>query len=129
MSGIAQGVPQRITAFVDPKTGIMTPAWYRFFYSLWERTGGAPATTPIDDVITWVNMADTPTPSPPEDGAMLAFLMGDTAAPEADGYADPMADTPAPTPPEDAALLAALMADTPTEPENDPALVAMMVAD
>lgn len=129
MNGVAQGIPQRLTAFVDLKTGALTPAWYRFFYSLWERTGGAPATTALGDVIGWVNMDDTPTPTPPEDGALLAFLMGDTAPPADDGYTDPMADTAAPTPPDEAALLAALMADTPTEPENDPALVAMMVAD
>ena len=129
MSGIAQGVPQRITAFVDPKTGIMTPAWYRFFYSLWERTGGAPATSTMEDIIETLKMSDVAPAPNPEPAAWLGTLLGDAAAPEADGYADPMADTPAATPPEDAALLAALMADTPTEPENDPALVAMMVAD
>jgi hypothetical protein len=114
MSGIAQGIPQRLTAFVDIKTGALTPPWYRFFYSLWERTGGAPATSTIEDVISWQNMDDTAVPTPPEEAALLAFLM---------------ADTMEPTPPEDAAMLAAAMADTATEPENDPALVALMVAD
>ena len=129
MSGIAQGVPQRITSFVDPKTGIMTPAWYRFFYSLWERTGGAPAASTTDDVIGWMNMADTPVSPPPEGAAMMAFLMADAAVAAPAGYVDIVGDTPAPAPPESAAWLDSMRADTAGKPENDPALVALMVAD
>lgn len=149
MSGIAQGLPQRMTAFVDQRTGLVTDAWWRFLNSLWQRTGGAQPTSGIDDLIEWQNMADVPLPTPPDAGAWLGFLMGDapTPPPSLLVYADPMGDVvPAPSPEtaawlatamadappavqsEVAAWLAYAMADVPRVPENDPALIAMMVS-
>lgn len=133
MSGTAQGLPQRMTAFVDPKTGLVSETWWRFLNSLWSRTGGAQSTASLDDAINYGLMADTPAPEPAEPAVMLAAMMADAPAasePEpAALLAALMADTPAASEPEDAAWMAATMADTPAEPENDPALVALMVAD
>ncbi len=111
MSGTSQGLPQRMTAFVDPKTGLVSETWWRFLNSLWTRTGGAQSTASLEDAINYGLMADTPAPEPAEVAALLAALM---------------ADTPAAGEPD---WLPAAMADTPAEPENDPALVAWMVAD
>lgn len=113
MSGIAQGVPQRITSFVDPKTGIMTPAWYRFFYSLWERTGGAPATSTIEDIIETLKMSDVAPAPNPEPAAWLGTLLGDVAVPQST---------------ESAVWQAVAAGDVPRTPENDPMLIALMVA-
>jgi hypothetical protein len=108
MSGIAQGIPQALTKFVDPKTGILHASWYRFFNSLWLRTGGAAATTPVEDVIDWMNMADVPVPTPPEAAALMAYLMADAPQLPPASF-DPMGDVP-------------------RQPENDPALIALMVS-
>lgn len=128
MSGIAQGLPQRMTAFVDPKTGLVSDSWWRFLNSLWQRTGGAQPTTPTDDVIAYTQMADEPEPALPEPGALLAFIMEDTPQPEP-VFLDPMAETVPPVDADQIALLAQAIDDTQSPPENDPALIAMMVAD
>ena len=147
MSGTAQGLPQRMTAFVDPKTGLVSDTWWRFLNSIWNRTGGAPATSGTDDIIAWQNMADVPVATPPDGAAFLAAMMADVPTVAQGGFMDPMGD---PVPAHDPALaawlavamadvpalpqadaiawLASLMADAPRVPENDPALVAMMVS-
>lgn len=147
MSGNAQGIPQRLTAFVDPKTGLVSETWWRFLNSIWQRTGGAPAVTGTDDIIAWTNMADVPVATPPDGAAFLAAMMADVPTMAQGGFADPMGDVmPAPDPAL-AAWLAVAMADAPAlpqadafawlaslmdeparVPENDPALVAMMVS-
>jgi len=41
MSGaLTQGIPQRLTAFVNPQTGLMSPEWWHFLHSIWLRGGG-----------------------------------------------------------------------------------------
>lgn len=147
MSGNAQGIPQRLTAFVDPKTGLVSETWWRFLNSIWQRTGGAPAVTSTDDIIAWTNMADVPVATPPDGAAFLAAMMADVPTAAQGGFVDPMGDMmPAPDPAL-AAWLAVAMADAPAlpqtdafawlaslmdeparAPENDPALVAMMVS-
>lgn len=113
MSGIAQGVPQRMTAFVDPRSGVMTPAWYRFFYSIWERTGGAPATSTIDDVIETLKMSDVTPAANPEPAAWLSAVLGDVVTP---------------TQTESAVWQAVAAGDVPRVPENDPMMISLMVA-
>ena len=147
MSGTAQGIPQRMTAFVDTKSGLVSDTWWRFLQTLWVRTGGAPATSGTDDIINWQNMADVPVATPPDGAAFLAAMMADVPTVAQGGFVDPMGD---PIPAPDAALaawLAVAMADAPAMPqaeaiawlaslmdepqrvpENDPALVAMMVS-
>ena len=147
MSGTAQGIPQRMTAFVDPKSGLVSDTWWRFLNSIWIRTGGAPATPGIDDVINYQIMADVPVATPPDGAAFLAAMMADVPTTAQGGFVDPMGDVlPAPDPAL-AAWLAVAMADVPAlpqaeaiawlaslmdepqrVPENDPALVAMMVS-
>lgn len=147
MSGIAQGLPQRMTAFVDPKTGLVSDAWWRFLNSLWQRTGGAQPTSSVDDLIEWQNLADVQAATPPEAAAWLGFMIGDVVPAVPAVWVDPMADVvPAPSPEtaawlaaamadasppvqaEVAAWLAYMMADVVRVPENDPALIAMMVS-
>lgn len=147
MSGNAQGLPQRMTAFVDPRTGLVSDAWWRFLNALYQRTGGATGSSSTDDIIEFMNMADVPLATPPEGAAWLAAMMADVPSVPQGGFVDPMGDPiPAPSPEtaawlaaamadappqvqiETIAWLAALMADAPTQPENDPALIAMMVS-
>ena len=98
MSG-AQGIPQRMTAFVDPKTGLVSEAWYRFIWSIWNRTGGAAATSGTDDIIAWQNMADVPVATPPDGAAFLAAMMADVPTVAQSSFVDPMGDPiPAPDP-------------------------------
>ena len=40
MSVQNQGLPPVGLPIVDPMTGILTPAWFQFMASLWQRTGG-----------------------------------------------------------------------------------------
>lgn len=124
MSG-AQGLPQRMTQFVDAKTGLVTDTWWRFLNTLYNRTGGAQATTSTDDLISYTIMDDTPQDTPPEAAAWLALAMADVAPADMPEWmaallTDPVADVePA----------FAFADDPPAAPENDPALVAMMVSD
>lgn len=150
MSGTAQGIPQRLTAFVDPKTGLVSDTWWRFLQTLWQRTGGAQATSTTDDIIQFLNMLDVPPAPAPEPSAWLGAALGDVVpqpTPEPAAWLSAaLADVPSPFPledaawqaaaaadvvvpmPEPAALLAAAMADVPRVPETDPGLVALMVA-
>ena len=111
MSGSAQGLPQRLTAFLDPKTGLVTDTWWRFLNAMFQRTGGAQGTSGLDDIIQYGNMADVPTDTPPDAAAWLASAMADV--PDAEPFD----------------WQAAPQMDAPTEPENDPAAIALMVAD
>lgn len=147
MSGNAQGIPQRLTMFVDPKTGLVSETWWRFLNSIWQRTGGAPAVSSTDDIINWQNMADVPVATPPDGAAFLAAMMADVPTVAQGGFVDPMGDVMSVPDPALAAWLAMAMADAPVlpqaeafawlaslmdepprVPENDPALVAMMVS-
>jgi hypothetical protein len=119
--GLTQGFPQRMTAFLDPKTGLVTDAWWRFLNSLWLRTGGgsAPASVTmlqeeIEALYGFAEMADTPAEPVFDQGAYLAAMIADTPV-EVDGEA--------------IVYTATLFDDTPTTPENDPALVALLVGD
>lgn len=128
MSGTSQGIPQRLTAFVDPRTGLVSDTWWRFLQTLWQRTGGAQATSTTDDIINWQNLADVPTATPPEGAAWLSVLMSDTAPPPPPAFVDIMQNAPPAVGAEIAAWLAFLMADPPPPPpEQNPALVALMV--
>jgi hypothetical protein len=102
-----------MTAFVDPRSGVMTPAWYRFFYSIWERTGGAPATSTIDDVIETLKMSDVTPAANPDLAAWLGAVLGDVV-------------TPMQT--ESAVWQAVSAGDIPRVPENDPMMISLMVA-
>ena len=130
MSGSAQGLPQRLTSFLDPKTGLVTDTWWRFLNAMFQRTGGAQGTSGLDDIIQYGNMADVPTDTPPDAAAWLASAMADvadaTSPDEAAWLANMMADVPDVEP---FAWQAAPQMDAPTEPENDPAAIALMVAD
>ena len=147
MSGTSQGLPQRMTAFVDPKTGLVSDTWYRWCMSVWLRSGGAPATSSTDDIINYQNMVDVPVATPPDGAAFLAAMMADVPTVAQGGFMDPigdpvpahdpalaawlavaMADVPALPQADAIAWMASLMADVPRVPENDPALVAMMVS-
>jgi len=132
VSGIAQGVPQRMTAFVDPRSGVMTPAWYRFFYSIWERTGGAPATSTIDDVIETLKMSDVTPAANPEPAAWLGAVLGDVvtpANPEAPAWLGAALGDMAAVPSTESAVWQAVSAgDIPRVPENDPMMISLMVA-
>lgn len=119
-----------MTQFVDAKTGLVTDTWWRFLNTLYSRAGGAQATTPTDAIINYINMDDTPTDTPPEAAAWLAMAMADASPADVPEWlAALLADAPVDPLPDDAALLAGLMADPPAAPENDPALVALMVSD
>ena len=113
MSGTAQGIPQRLTAFVDPQTGMVSDTWWRFLQTIWQRSGGAQPTTSTDDLIRFVQMADVPAVANPEPAAWLGAALG---------------DVPLPSPIEPAVWLAVAAGDVPRVPENDPMLVALMVA-
>lgn len=128
MSGSVQGIPQRMTAFVDKETNLVTDTWWRFLQTLWVRTGGAVSVTGLGDLIEFSKMADVPTATPPDAGALLGFAMFDAPQGLPDLSLAMVGDVVMPTAPEAAALLAAAMADIPRVPENDPALVALMVA-
>ena len=123
MSGVGQGVPQRMTAFVDPRSGVMTPAWYRFFYTIWERTGGAPATSTIDDVIETLKMSDVTPAANPGPAAWLGAILGDVVPasnPEPAAWLGAaLGDVVPASNPEPAAWLGAAMGDvgTPANPE------------
>lgn len=55
MSGyLNQQFPSRTTAFVDPKTGIMSPVWYNLNRSLWLRTGGGIADATANELQTQI---------------------------------------------------------------------------
>lgn len=125
MSGNAQGLPQRMTAFVDPKTGLVSDTWWRFLQSLFQRTGGAEGSSSTDEIIQYGNMADVPDAPDPDQAVWMAemanggelaalpdwfpAMLGDAVAEPVDAFPD--------------------LAIDPVEPENDPALVAMMVSD
>ena len=151
MSGVGQGVPQRMTAFVDPRSGVMTPAWYRFFYTIWERTGGAPATSTIDDVIETLKMSDVTPAANPEPAAWLGAILGDVvpasnpepaawlgaalgdvvtpANPEAPAWLGAaLGDVVTPMQTESAVWQAVSAGDIPRVPENDPMMISLMVA-
>lgn len=49
-ASLSQGIPQRMTAFIDPKTGLITPSWWLYLYNLWQRTGAADSPASIDDL-------------------------------------------------------------------------------
>jgi len=128
VSGTAQGIPQRLTAFVDPRTGLVSDTWWRFLQTLWQRTGGAQATSTTDDIINWQNLADVPPAIPAEGAAWLSVLMSDAAPPPPAAFVDIMQNAPPAVGAEIAAWLAFLMADPPPPPpEQNPALVALMV--
>ena len=132
MSGVGQGVPQRMTAFVDPRSGVMTPAWYRFFYTIWERTGGAPATSTIDDVIETLKMSDVTPAANPEPAAWLGAILGDVVPasnPEPAAWLGAVLGDVAAVPSTESAVWQAVSAgDIPRVPENDPMMISLMVA-
>lgn len=103
MSGsLNQGLPQRMTAFIDPKTGLITEAWWRFLASIWQRTGAANGTSSLQTVSAEVD-------------AMTGLVLG--------------VDVPTDLDPAQIALLAALFDEPANVPENEPALYALMVSD
>jgi hypothetical protein len=129
-----------MTAFIDPATGLISETWYRFLNSIWQRTGGATAptnidalTSQVDDLQAYTDLIAEPDAPDPIPAALLAYTMEDTApAPdpaEAALLAMILGDVCAVVDPDQVALLAVEMDDTATQPENDPALVAMMVSD
>lgn len=51
----AQGFPLLNSPMVDPKTGVMTQPWTRFFISLWNRTGGGSGEIVVPEVDYTIN--------------------------------------------------------------------------
>jgi hypothetical protein len=121
-----------MTAFVDPRSGVMTPAWYRFFYTIWERTGGAPATSTIDDVIETLKMSDVTPAANPEPAAWLGAILGDVVPasnPEPAAWLGAVLGDVAAVPSTESAVWQAVSAgDIPRVPENDPMMISLMVA-
>lgn len=140
MSGISQGIPQRLTAFVDPKTGLISDTWYRFQQSLWQRTGGSVApgdiatlTAAVEALQISVDALNSAVASINASlvvvNAQLLVLAAGVAAVTEDAqnvgrYAE-MAEPPMLTGPDP--LLGYAMGDVPIPPENNAALVAMVV--
>ena len=114
MSGaLNQGFPNRVSGFLNPD-GTLQDVWFRFFRSLWIRTGGGSAPGTIDEITAFVVMDDTLPEVSPDPAALLAWLISDTPDEVVQDFAYFMA-------------LAA--EDTPAAPENDPAMIALLVSD
>lgn len=114
MSGaLNQGFPNRVSGFLNPD-GTLKDVWFRFFRALWERTGGGTAPGTIDDITGFVLMDDTMPEIAPDPAALLAWLISDTPDAVLQDFAYLMA-------------LAAI--DEPSPPENDPAMIALLVSD
>ena len=101
MSGsLNQGLPQRMTAFVDPATGLVSETWWRFLSSLWTRSGGAAAPSSIGTIAAEVD-------------ALTGLVLGLDVSSDAELFP----------------LLAVLFDESPAIVESDPAAWALMVSD